>query len=204
MLQNIIRIKPAIMVIFWILWALILGYVYSASSIIGNPSDRANYLQAGIWFGQLAVVFFVVTVLPGILKRFGYKHTVISVLMIFRRQLGISVFLLALAHYLIVFAYPNFGTPPDKPNLILFQQFGLLAFGLMLPLFLTSNDYSLRKFGRYWKTIHKLIYIIIWLVFLHLFFQRINIWTYLIGAAAFFQIASLIYEKIRSFKLDQK
>ena len=39
---------------------------------------------------------------------------------------------------------------------------------LVIPLLLTGNPWAQRKLGRYWKTLHRLIYVIWALLFVHL------------------------------------
>ena len=51
------------------------------------------------------------------------------------------------------------------------HTFTLIGFTMMLliiPLLLTGNPWAQRKLGRYWKTLHKLIYVVWGLLFFHL------------------------------------
>jgi methionine sulfoxide reductase heme-binding subunit len=49
-----------------------------------------------------------------------------------------------------------------------FLVVGLFMNALLIPLFLTGNPWAQRKLGRYWKPLHKLIYVIWGALFLHL------------------------------------
>lgn len=48
-----------------------------------------------------------------------------------------------------------------------FTLVGLLMVMLVIPLLLTGNNWAQRKLGRYWKTLHKLIYVIWGLLAIH-------------------------------------
>jgi DMSO/TMAO reductase YedYZ heme-binding membrane subunit len=49
-----------------------------------------------------------------------------------------------------------------------FLLVGFLMIVLLIPLFLTGNNFAQRRLGRYWKVLHKLTYVIWGLLFLHL------------------------------------
>lgn len=49
-----------------------------------------------------------------------------------------------------------------------FLVVGLFMNALLIPLFLTGNPWAQRKLGRYWKPLHKLIYVVWGALFLHL------------------------------------
>jgi sulfoxide reductase heme-binding subunit YedZ len=49
-----------------------------------------------------------------------------------------------------------------------FELMGTLMVMLLIPLLLTGNPWAQRKLGKYWKTLHKLIYVVWGLLALHL------------------------------------
>jgi len=49
-----------------------------------------------------------------------------------------------------------------------FELMGFIMVMLLIPLLLTANPWAQRKLGRYWKTLHKLIYVVWALLFFHL------------------------------------
>jgi DMSO/TMAO reductase YedYZ heme-binding membrane subunit len=51
-----------------------------------------------------------------------------------------------------------------KPTFIFF---GLIAMWLSVPLTLTSSIWAMRKMGRYWKYLHRIVYVILLLVVIH-------------------------------------
>ena len=48
-----------------------------------------------------------------------------------------------------------------------FIVFGMMGFLLLIPLAATSNNYSMKRLGKYWQKLHKLIYVAIILVGIH-------------------------------------
>ncbi|WP_458478527.1 sulfite oxidase heme-binding subunit YedZ [Paracoccus sp. T5] len=92
-------------------------------------------------------------------------------LMRFRRALGVLCFAYALPHVLawvvmdMGFLWAQMARDIVKRPYLLF---GMLAFVMLLPLALTSNNLSLRKLGgQSWRTLHKLVYLAAPLVALH-------------------------------------
>jgi methionine sulfoxide reductase heme-binding subunit len=49
-----------------------------------------------------------------------------------------------------------------------FELMGFMMMMLLVPLLVTANPWAQRKLGRYWKTLHRLIYVIWGLLFFHL------------------------------------
>lgn len=62
------------------------------------------------------------------------------------------------------------------PSLSIWQNgflFGMIAFGLTLPLLLTSNDLAMRHLGgKKWKWLHRTVYIMFIFAILHRFFIK--------------------------------
>ena len=87
-----------------------------------------------------------------------------------RRSIGIITFFFVLVHFLSVLIWGL------QWNFLLIFSFPFLALGLFAAfiisiLFLTSNDYSMRLLGRYWKFIHRFNYIAFILAFTHFVMQ---------------------------------
>ena len=90
----------------------------------------------------------------------------------FRRELGIIVFYNALFHSFILLIMSNYNFN-IMFNLIKSNKsfaFGLIALLILFLLFITSNDFSMKKLKRFWKILHRLVYLIPLLIFLHIFF----------------------------------
>lgn len=193
-LPAITKNKKTIEQVFLFTFIVLFGFTMMAlwSIVTGHPSQTFFY-QFSRLAGQLAVVAFVLSITPGIARRFGIRTTATTILMLFRRQTGILVFLLALMHYIIIFLAPTIraGEAPTEPPI--YQLMGVLALYPMALLFVTSNDWAVRKLGKWWQRIHRLVYIIAWAIFLHVALVEINIWAVLIGIFAVLETVSLIY-----------
>ncbi|MCS7011997.1 MAG: sulfoxide reductase heme-binding subunit YedZ [Anaerolineales bacterium] len=87
-----------------------------------------------------------------------------------RRALGLYAFLYASLHFAVFVALDyGFDIPEifrltrEKPFILL----GLTAGLLLLPLAITSFDHLMRRMGKRWKRLHRLIYLIAPMVILH-------------------------------------
>jgi methionine sulfoxide reductase heme-binding subunit len=141
--------------------ALILGLLgVGIGMMLGaNPADQANL--AARWTARLALPFFFVAYAASSLLRM-WPSDLTKTLMRRRRQWGLAF---ALAHTIHLAAL---GT-----NLIVFGEVSIdvgligggLAYGLMYLMALTSNNWSVRKLGKYWKWLHRLGIHYTWLIF---------------------------------------
>lgn len=164
--------------------------------IISHTPSALFFQKSGPAFGKAALTLLGIVVLPGILGRFDIQIPITRVITLFRRQLGILTFLLAFTHY----QHVRFAPKGLKFDLALFEVFGILALSLMALLFLTSNNLSVAKMGKWWKRLHRLIYVILWLVVLHTALQSSK-WTALIGVFAALEIISLGYSYLKKGKI---
>lgn len=181
--------------IFLFIYILILIFLGFAIYVISTGSTlEALIYQTGVWAGRTAISILAFVVLPGILGRFRIEIPITRIITAYRRQFGILVFLLAFSHASIVRMIPKLlGILPIFP-LILFETFGLLALSILSFMFLTSNNFSVKKLGKNWKRLHRFIYVVLWLLALHTGLQRISIWSALIFSFASLEIISLIYD----------
>lgn len=152
--------------------------------------------DVGVWSGRAAVSVLAVVLIPGMLGRFGIQIKVTRVITFYRRQLGITTFLLALTHGMLVRNVARFVLGWYPINFApVFELFGSLALSLLFLLFITSNDMSVKRLGAWWKRLHRLVYIIVLLILFHTFLQRVSVWSVAIGLVAILEAASLIYAK---------
>ncbi|PJE31131.1 Sulfoxide reductase heme-binding subunit YedZ [Pseudooceanicola marinus] len=137
----------------WLYWAAL-------NDRLGVDPVREMEHQLGLWGLWLIIATLVVTPLRQI--------TGISLLK-YRRALGLLTFFYILCH-LAVWAYYDVQTWSRvwadivKRPYITIGMAGLL---LMLPLALTSNTASIRKLGKSWRKLHKLVYAVAILGALH-------------------------------------
>ena len=77
------------------------------------------------------------------------------------------------------------------------MNLGFIAFVMLLLLFITSNDLSIRLLGDWWTRIHWLSYLIMWVVLIHVMLQGRYAWTILIGITSVAEISSFIVARAR-------
>ena len=97
-----------------------------------------------------------------------------TVILRFRRMLGLYVFFYAFCHFLIWFvADHSFDFSEMLEDIIKrpYITFGFSAFLLLVPLAVTSNQSMVRRLGKRWKQLHRLTYAIVMLGVLHYLWQ---------------------------------
>lgn len=117
--------------------------------------------------GQGALVFLLSSLAMTPLQRLSGWAGWIS----FRRQLGVWAFAYATLHlsaylyFLLGFDFSSFGTELiERPYIAV----GALALLGLLALAATSNRWSMRKLGKRWKQLHRLVYPVLLIVLLHM------------------------------------
>lgn len=103
------------------------------------------------------------------------RITGLNALVRFRRMLGLFTFFYASLHLMTFIWFDHFFELAEMMRDILKRPFiamGFLAFVLLVPLALTSNDLMLKKLGRRWSLLHRLIYPIAILALLHFWWMR--------------------------------
>lgn len=139
-----------------------------------------QYLQqwSGFWALSLLLITLSITPLRRLLarlarwrqSRYGKRLSDWNWIIRTRRMLGLWCFAYASVH-LGVYLHFDLGYDwswlkediEQKPFVVL----GLLSWLLLLLLALTSNDASMRRLGKHWRRLHRLIYLINILVILH-------------------------------------
>jgi sulfoxide reductase heme-binding subunit YedZ len=94
----------------------------------------------------------------------------LSALPRFRRMLGLYVFFYACSHFLVWFVADHAFNVGDMIEDIIdrpYITFGFSALVLLIPLAITSNNAMMRRLGKKWKKLHRLVYIIVVLGVLH-------------------------------------
>jgi sulfoxide reductase heme-binding subunit YedZ len=121
--------------------------------------------------GDWTLYFLCLTLAVTPLRRI----TGLNALIRFRRMLGLFTFFYASLHFLTFIWFDHFFDLAEMVRDILKRPFiamGFSAFVLLVPLALTSNDLMLRKLGRRWSVLHRLIYLIAILGLLHFWWMR--------------------------------
>lgn len=166
-----------------------------------NIAERSDY---GKNAGTLALILFIITLIPSMIQRFGLAkefNLLIKLILPVRRQFGILMFVAAFTHYLAMKVIPTlqFRLPPSLP---VYQAFGLVALIFSFALFITSNNWATRKLKSNWKRLHRLTYIIGWLIFGHVLLgglkseSEISLQAIIIGFVMVLEVASLIKARV--------
>lgn len=192
--RNQSLIKTLLDVLYCILIAIVISSVFSAF----RGQEIFNYFVVKrVLFGRLALIVLLIVLTPGILGRFNIQFKVTRIITLFRRRLGILVFLLAFTHASLMYL-PRFVQiepwviPPPT-----FQIMGTLAATILFFMFLTSNNFSVKKLGPWWKRLHRLVYVVLLLILLHTALQRTSIWSILAGIFFVLEASSLAYAYFR-------
>ena len=130
-----------------ILDLFILAYL---NELGANPQE-VILRELGNWSLVLLLLIFSIP----ILSKIGLES-----LKSCRRMLGLWSFFYLNLHVLAFLIFENeFNLSSFLNDLIHrpFVTFGFLSYCLILPLAVTSNDFSMKFYGKFWKKIHKLI-----------------------------------------------
>lgn len=195
--------SPQIIRNFKYLYGAIIGFIILGGYFIasGDPLGDTFRFTIGPWLGRIALILLAIVALPGILGRFRIEIPITRVITLFRRQLGITTFLIAYGHYSFVRGIAYIAKIiPFKLPLPIFEAVALWAFMILFVMFLTSNSFSVKKMGKWWKRLHRFVYVAMWLLVLHTILQRISIWSVLIFIFALLEAASWIYDKFSTRK----
>lgn len=166
----------------WLLYAIgllpaVWGFWLGATGgLPGNPVKEFEHLL-GLWALRFLVATLAITPLRDL---FGINW------IRYRRALGLLAFWYVLMHfltYMVLDQYLNFAAIIDDIVRRPFITIGMAAFVMLIPLALTSNNWSIRKLGLRWVKLHRLVYVIAAAGVLH-FAMSVKVvglepWTYI-------------------------
>ncbi len=144
-------------------WLILANLVwdYSSGNLSVNPIQAATQRT-----GKTALVFLMLSLACSpISKLFGWKQ-VLKV----RRTLGLYAFWFALGH-LFIFVVIDFGVDLQLLWIELTQKryvwVGAGAFSILLVLAITSYSFWMKRLGKNWKRLHRMVYLAGILVVVH-------------------------------------
>jgi methionine sulfoxide reductase heme-binding subunit len=121
-----------------------------------------------------------------------------------RRMFGLFCFFYATLHFLIwLWLDQNFDLQAmlkdvmDRP----FITMGFISFVLLIPLAMTSNHWSLRRLGKYWSLLHKLVYVIAITAITHYWWHKAG--KNDVGTVAIYGLIILLLLTMRIPKIKQ-
>ena len=144
-------LKPIVFLAALIPLAL-LGVDALRGNLGANPIEKITH-QTGLW----TLILLLVTLAITPIRRITGINWVIQ----YRRMLGLFAFFYGFLHlttYVWLDQFFDFHAMLKDVYKRPFITAGFTAFVLMVPLALTSTQWSIRKLGKKWQTLHRLIY----------------------------------------------
>jgi sulfoxide reductase heme-binding subunit YedZ len=165
----------------WLLWHGWLLSRHPLSDALG--ADPVKTIQVTTGLSTLILLFITLAVTP--IRRFLHYSELIRM----RRMAGLFAFFYALLHAVTYFVFDQSLSPGliwadtvKHPRIAV----GFAAFLLLIPLAVTSTDAMIRRLGKRWGRLHKLIYIATAFSVLHfLMVQKLDIREGLVYGAVF-------------------
>nr|WP_230676319.1 protein-methionine-sulfoxide reductase heme-binding subunit MsrQ [Burkholderia gladioli] len=131
-----------------------------------NPIEFVTR-STGLWTLVILCVTLAITPLR--------RLTGINALLRLRRMIGLFAFFYALLHFTTYFWFDKWFDLPAILKDVFQRPFitvGFAAFLLLIPLALSSPRAAVRRLGRHWQRLHRLIYAIAVLAILHFWWMR--------------------------------
>jgi sulfoxide reductase heme-binding subunit YedZ len=147
------RLLKAVVFVSSLIPAALLARGLYTGNLGVNPAETLQ-LETGIWALRFLLASLAITPLR---RLFGWNR-----LVQYRRMLGLYAFFYATLHlatYVVLDRYFDWAGIIEDTAKRPFITLGMLAFALMLPLALTSTKGWIRRLGRQWQTLHRLVYV---------------------------------------------
>ena len=119
-----------------------------------NPVEKLLHLS-GFW----ALTFLIITLAVSPVRKLSHWNKIIK----FRRMLGLFAFFYAVLHFLIYLTLDRQLNWPEIVEDISKRPYitvGFTALVLLIPLAVTSTKGWMRRMGKRWQKLHRLIYLI--------------------------------------------
>jgi sulfoxide reductase heme-binding subunit YedZ len=143
-------------------------YLGAVNDLGANPIQTFEHLL-GEWALRFLIATLLVTPIRDLTRVNFFR---------FRRALGLMTFYYVLFHFLTYFILDRGMNLPvifvdifKRPYIII----GMTAFVCLIALAVTSNNASIKRLGRAWGRLHKLVYLIATLGVIH-FFMAVKSW----------------------------
>lgn len=170
-MQRYIPILKAVLFLLCLIPLSHLGWAFQQDDLGANPIEA---LTRGL--GTWALNFLLITLAVTPLRKLTGWHWLIRL----RRMLGLFCFFYALLHWTSYIWLDQFFDWGEIGRDILKRPFitmGMMAFLLLVPLAVTSNNYAIRRLGgKRWQELHRTVYAIgILAVFHYLWMVKLDI-----------------------------
>jgi sulfoxide reductase heme-binding subunit YedZ len=144
--------KPIVFVLSLLPLAYLV-FAVSTGRTSANPAEDIQ-LSTGIWTLRFLLITLAITPVRRVTRW--------NVLITYRRMFGLFAFFYASVHLFSYLAFDRsfaLGEIAEDVAKRPFITAGMAAFVLMVPLALTSTKGWIRRLGRRWQTLHRLIYV---------------------------------------------
>jgi DMSO/TMAO reductase YedYZ heme-binding membrane subunit len=173
---------------FWIFFEVLLSFFILISIQSKFSSSWRLYDSRIVHF---TYIFLIASLLPGIAMRYNPQNFLHSQFMrLTRKHTGIMCYLTSCAHVLWSYLLPtHFASIPS----LMSDWMGVIAFVWLTPLFITSNNFSIRFLKSKWKKLHVTIHAILWFILLHVLIKVSLIPSMVIGAIVIADLGSWLF-----------
>lgn len=173
--------------LMFLAWYLASYIVTILIGIFLNPAPLANI------FGFLALLCYVATLLPSLLKSIFSvikRNKFLVWLLKYRRKLGVAAFCLGANHGVLLILERQANLLDWHTYIHYFQ--GLTTLAIFIILTVTSNDESVKMLKNNWKKLHQLTYLAIFILPWHILDKMAGNWTYLTPLAVLLTLLIMI------------
>jgi len=163
--KPVVVLKSIIFIAALIPAAMLVSYAVRGD-LTANPIEFITH-----WTGDWAIRFLVITLAVTPLRRVTGWNPIIRL----RRMLGLFSFFYATLHFLTWFVLDWFFDFRQMAKDVAMRPFitlGMATFVMLLALALTSTQKSIRRLGRRWTQLHRLIYVAAVTALLHFWLAR--------------------------------
>jgi methionine sulfoxide reductase heme-binding subunit len=146
------------------LWLLVRGFGLLDQSLGADPVKETLHV-----LGKTGLNLVLITLLVTPVRQLtGFTH----VLRI-RRMLGLFAFFYILLHFLLYISYQGFDLGEIIKDVVKrpYITIGFLGLLMLIPLAITSTNKMMRRLGRRWQSLHRLVYVIAILGVWHYYWQ---------------------------------
>jgi len=158
------------------------------NALTANPGDYITD-QTGTW----TITFLTISLAVTPLRRITGWNDLVKL----RRMLGLFAFFYATLHMLTWVVFVHFFEVSFMVEDVVMRPFitiGMATFLILLVLAITSNQFSIRKLGRKWQSLHRLVYVAAILAVIHFWWLvKADIteprrWAFAIGSLLLFRV----------------
>jgi methionine sulfoxide reductase heme-binding subunit len=138
-------------------WTL---FAFLTSNLGARPLNEAIH-QQGLWTIRLILIALAITPLRAILQ---WQR-----LLLVRRMVGVAAFAYIMLHFALYIVDQNFNLLTVASEIVkrVYLTIGFIALVGLAVLAATSTDAMVRRLGRKWQTLHRLVYVICVLGLIH-------------------------------------